>query len=148
MKKRIVILVLVALAVFGAVMGITAIVKASRAKQAIEAQQKHEQQIKEKIIEILNNTPLDPQLGATIGELIPEVFIDYKIQYQEDKDEKGTYIVNITGRHHLSPSVPGMASNGTIGYRVNTITGTCKQYKDDDNIGNVMIAYAVPRIFP
>ena len=98
-------------------------------------------EIEDKIIDVLNSTPVHSLFGASIGHIITVVFWDYDITIEWISPN--LYSVEISGRYRPNTNVTQMAYTGSITYQVDISDGTCKISQDPDNISASFYSFAV-----
>lgn len=99
-------------------------------------------EIKEKIYSVLNNTPAIEGYNTSVGNALGTIFKDYTVSFKKFGG-KTSYIVTVSGKYLPNPEVPQAVEEGEVTYGVNIESGYCEIRNDIYGIENVIKVYVV-----
>ena len=102
----------------------------------------NQEQVEQKIYDILNNTPVTDGYNTTIGVAVNTAFVDYSVNYEEWGNDK-TFNVDISGTYLPNPEISQYTQNGEITYLIDIEKGSCTVKSDPDDIQSTLLVYVV-----
>ena len=99
-------------------------------------------EVKEKIYSVLNNTPAVEGYNTSVGNALGTIFKDYTVSFKKFGG-KTSYTVTVSGKYLPNPEVPQAVEEGEVTYGVNIESGYCQIRNDIYGIENVIKVYVV-----
>ena len=102
----------------------------------------NQEQVEQKIYDILNNTPVTDGYNTTIGVAVNTAFVDYSVNSEEWGNDK-TFNVDISGTYLPNPEISQYTQNGEITYLIDIEKGSCTVKSDPYDIQSTLLVYVV-----
>lgn len=112
-------------------------------RQAAVSESIRNEEIKDKILDVLNSTKVDSNFSPTIGNMVIAVIKDYQITYVPVGNSKTLYRVTIKGEYSPNPDLPYLSYSSYIIYTIDIEKSTCELYSDPDNLEGIFLVYIV-----
>ncbi|MBR4744707.1 MAG: hypothetical protein IK082_11060 [Oscillospiraceae bacterium] len=107
-------------------------------ERATEPPAPSDEEIGDRIAEILNQTPLHEASRTSIGRMIARVFDDYTLSF---KHQSGSvYDATISGDFVPIADIPYYTLHGSITYRIDIERGTCEMIDNPDDVYAILVS--------
>lgn len=116
-------------------------VTACQSEDTATTETTQQQEVEEKIIEILNKTPVNENFQPTIGQMIATVFYNYELDYYLYNAEYNQYMVTISGDYNPSTEIDNLSMNGSVRFLLDLDSDYCAVNHDPNDIMGTFLVH-------